>query len=49
MLHRTAWDAPSASSKKEVVSFNPETELGYVASNCIGRAVASSKKKLVLD
>ena len=48
MLHRTAWDAPSASSKKEV-SFNPETELGYVASNCIGRAVASSKKKLVLD
>ena len=45
MLHRTAWDAPSASSKKEV-SFNPETELGYVASNCIGRAVRQFEKEV---
>ena len=40
MLHRTVWDAPSASSKKEV-SFKPETELGYVTSNCIGRSLCT--------
>ena len=38
MLHRSVWDAPSASSKKEV-SFRLETGVGYVTSNCIGRAV----------
>ena len=47
MLHRTVWDAPSASSKKEV-SFKPETELGYVTSNCIGRAVHQFEKEVSL-
>ena len=47
MLHRTVWDAPSASSKKEV-SFKPETELGYVTSNCIGRAVRQFEKEVSL-
>ena len=47
MLHRTVWDAPSASSKKEV-SFKPETELGYVTSNCIGRAVRQFEKEVNL-
>ena len=47
-MSRTVWDAPSASSKKEV-SFKPETELGYVTSNCMGRAVYQFvEKKLVL-
>ena len=45
MLHRTVWDAPSASSKKEV-SFKPETELGYVTSNCTGRAVRQFEKEV---
>ena len=45
MLHRTVWDAPSASSKKEV-SFKPETELGYVTSNCMGRAVRLFEKEI---
>ena len=45
MLHRTVWDAPSASSKKEV-SFKPETELGYVTSNCTGRAVRQFEKQV---
>ena len=45
MLHRTVWDAPSASSKKEV-SFKPETELGYVTSNCMGRAVRQFEKEV---
>ena len=45
MLHRTVWDAPSASSKKEV-SFKPQTELGYVTSNCIGRAVRHFEKEV---
>ena len=35
MLHGTVWDTPF---DKEV-SFKPETELGYVTSNCMGRAV----------
>ena len=45
MLHRTVWDAPSASSKKEV-SFKPETELGYVTKNCMGRAVRQFEKEV---
>ena len=45
MLHRTVWDAPSVSSKKEV-SFKPETELGYVTSNCTGRAVRQFEKEV---
>ena len=45
MLHRTVWDAPSASSKKEV-SFKPETELGYVTSNCMGRAVRQFEREV---
>ena len=32
--HRTVWDAPSASSKKKL-----GREVGYVTSNCVGRAV----------
>ena len=47
MLHGTVKDAPSASSKKEV-SFKPETELGYVTSNCIGRAVRQFEKEVSL-
>ena len=47
MLHRTVWDAPFASLKKEV-SFKPETELGYVTSNCIGRAVRQFEKEVSL-
>ena len=43
-LHGTVWDTPSASSKKEV-SFKPETELGYVTSNCMGRAVHQFDKE----
>ena len=38
MLHGTVKDAPSASSKKEV-SFKPETELGYLTLNCMGRTI----------
>ena len=45
MLHRTVWDAPSASLKKEV-SFKPETEIGYVTSNCMGRAVRQFEKEV---
>ena len=43
MLHGTVWDTPSASSKKEV-SFKPETELGYITSNCMGHAVRQFEK-----
>ena len=42
-MSRTVWDAPSASSKKEG-SFKPETELGYVTSNCMERAVRHEKR-----
>ena len=45
MLHRTVWDAPFASSKKEV-SFIPETELGYVTSNCMERTVRQFEKEV---
>ena len=45
MLHRTVWDAPFASSKKEV-SFKPETKLGYVTSNCMGRAIRQFEKEV---
>ena len=48
-MSRTVWDAPSASSKKEV-SFKPETQLGYVKSNRYGtRRPPVRKKKLVLN
>ena len=47
MLHRTVWDAPSASSKKEG-SFKPETVLGYVTSNCMGHAVRQFEKEASL-
>ena len=39
MLHRTVWEAPSTSSKKEV-SFKLEN----VTSNCMGRAVGQFEK-----
>ena len=45
MLQRTVWDAPFASLKKEV-SFKPETELGYVTSNCMRRAVRQFEKEV---
>ena len=45
MLHLTVWDAPFASLKKEVC-FKPETELGYVTSNCMGRAVRQFEKEV---
>ena len=45
MLHQTVWDAPSASSKKEV-SFRLETGVGYVTSNCMGRAVRQFEKEV---
>ena len=44
MLHGTVRDKPSASSKKEV-SFKPETELGYVTSNCMGQSVRQFEKE----
>ena len=47
MLHRTVWDAPSASSKKEV-SFRLETGEGYVTSNCMGGAVRQFEKEASL-
>ena len=47
MLLRTVWDTPSASSKKEI-SFKPETELGYVTSNYMGRAVRQFEKEVSL-
>ena len=45
MLHRTVWDAPFASSKKEV-SFRLETGVEYVTSNCMGRAVRQYEKEV---
>ena len=45
MLHRTVWDAPSASSKKEV-SFRLETGVENVTSNCMGRAVRQFDKEV---
>ena len=47
MLHRTVWDAPSRQFEKQV-SFKPETELGYVTSNCIQRAVHQFEKEASL-
>ena len=47
MLHRTVWDKPFASSKKEV-SFKPERELGYVTSNCLRHAVGHFEKEVSL-
>ena len=59
MLHRTVWDAPSASSKKEV-SFKLGKGVENVTSNCMGRPPVrkrevsfklgkGSKRKLVLN
>ena len=45
MLHQTVWDAPSASSKKEV-SFRLETGVENVTSNCMGRAVRQFEKQV---
>ena len=45
MLHRTVWDAPSASSKKKV-SFRLESGVGYVTSNCMGRAFRQFEKEV---
>ena len=45
MLHQTVWDAPSASSKKEV-SFRLETGVENVTSNCMGRAVRQFEKEV---
>ena len=45
MLHRTVWDAPSVSSKKEV-SFRLGTGVEYVTSNCMGRAVRQFEKEV---
>ena len=44
MLHRTAWDTPSARSKKEV-SFRLETGVENVTSNCMVRAVRQFEKR----
>ena len=44
MLHRTVWDAPSASSKKEV-SFKLETGVENVTSNCMRCAVRQFEKR----
>ena len=45
-MSRTVWNAPSATKKE--VSFKPETELGYVASNCMGHAVRQFEKEACL-
>ena len=47
MLHRTVWDAPSASSKREV-SFRLETGGGYVTPICMERAVRQFEKEASL-
>ena len=48
MLHRTVWDAPSASSKKQLllVSFKLGTGVENVTSNCMGRAVRQFDKQV---
>ena len=45
MLHRTVWDAPSASSKKKSVL----NQVGFVTSNCMGRAVRQFEKEACLS
>ena len=45
MLHRTVWDAPSASSKKEV-SFKLGKGVENVTSNCLGHAVRQFDKEV---
>ena len=45
MLHRTLWDAPSASSKKEV-SFKLGKGVENVTSNCMRRAVRQFEKEV---
>ena len=44
-MFRTVWDAPSASSKKEV-SFSLETGVENVTSNCMGRAIRLFEKEV---
>ena len=43
-MSRTVWDAPSATKRE--VSFKPETEVEYVAWNCMGRAVRQLEKEV---
>ena len=45
MLHRTVWDASSASSKKKLVS-KLGKGVGNVTSNCMGRVVRQFEKKI---
>ena len=45
MLHRTLWDAPSASSKKEV-SFKLGKGVENVTLNCMGRTVRQFEKEV---
>ena len=45
MLHRTVWDAPSASSKKKLVS-KLVKGVENVTSNCVGRAVRQCEKEV---
>ena len=42
MLDRTVWDAPSTSSRKKLVL----NWVGFVTSNCMGRAVRQFEKKV---
>ena len=44
-MSRTVWDAPSASSKKEV-SFKLGKGVENVTSNCMGRAVRQFDKEV---
>ena len=48
MLHRTVWDAPSASSKRKLV-LDQEQEQTILHGTVWDTPSASSKKKLVLD
>ena len=43
-MSRTVWDAPSATKKE--ISFKPETEVEYVAWNCMGSAVRQFEKEV---
>ena len=45
MLHKTVWDAPSASLKKKLV-LDLGTGVEYVTSNCMGRAVRQFEKEV---
>ena len=43
-MSRTVWDAPSVTKRE--VSFKPETEVEYVAWNCMGSAVRQFEKEV---